>query len=197
MDVVILDYGAGNIFSVSTALKRLGVTPILSSDADVVLKADKLIIPGVGQASFAMNNILSKGLDEAILNFKNPLLGICLGMQVLCEFSEEGETPCLGVFDNRVVKFNNAHQREFKVPQMGWNQIFSLKGPLFKGVPDGSYVYFVHSYFATINENTKSITEYLHPFSSTLAKDNFFATQFHPEKSSGVGERILKNFLDL
>ncbi len=195
--VVILDYGAGNIFSVTTALQRLGIDPVFTSDIQEIESADKMIIPGVGEASTAMNMLKVKGLDELIPQLKMPVLGICLGLQLMCEFSEEGNTQCLGIFPNRVFKFNNLLSPENKIPQMGWNKIYNLRGDLFKGISDGEYVYFVHSYFANQNGYSIALTDYIQPFSSALHKDNFYATQFHPEKSGKVGERILKNFLEL
>ncbi len=195
--VVILDYGAGNIFSVTTALQRLGIDPVFTSDIQEIESADKMIIPGVGEASTAMNMLKVKGLDELIPQLKMPVLGICLGLQLMCEFSEEGNTQCLGIFPNRVFKFNNLLSPENKIPQMGWNKIYNLRGDLFKGISDGEYVYFVHSYFANQNGYSIALTDYIQPFSSALHKDNFYATQFHPEKSGKVGERILRNFLEL
>ncbi len=195
--VVILDYGAGNIFSVTTALQRLGIDPVFTSDIQEIESADKMIIPGVGEASTAMNMLKVKGLDVLIPQLKMPVLGICLGLQLMCEFSEEGNTQCLGIFPNRVFKFNNLLSPENKIPQMGWNKIYNLRSDLFKGISDGEYVYFVHSYFANQNGYSIALTDYIQPFSSALHKDNFYATQFHPEKSGKVGERILKNFLEL
>jgi glutamine amidotransferase len=195
--VVILDYGAGNIFSVTTALQRLGINPLFTSDITQILSSDKVIIPGVGEASTAMNMLKSKGLDVVIPQLQMPVLGICLGLQIMCEFSEEGNTHCLGIFPNRVIKFNNNKSLENKIPQMGWNKIFRLRSDLFKGIPDGEYMYFVHSYFANHNEYSIALTDYIQPFASALHKDNFFATQFHPEKSGEIGERILKNFLSI
>ncbi len=195
----IIDYGAGNIRSVENALKRIGAGYVLSSDAAQLALCDRLILPGVGEAKWAMGNLSRSGLDDFIRNTDRPLLGICLGMQLLCSWSEEGDTPCMGIFPNRVLHFRNAlpPDSSLKVPQVGWNDISSLKSGLFDGIAEGSYVYFVHSYFADINENTVSVTEYGIPFSSSLGRDNFFGCQFHPEKSGDIGEKILANFLKI
>lgn len=195
----VIDYEAGNIRSVENAMKRLGACYAVSSDLAFLSGCDRLILPGVGDASWAMTKLVEKGLADFIRNTDRPLLGICLGMQLLCSRSEEGDVDCLGIFPNRVRHFSSAFQDNaaLKVPQVGWNDIVSLKTGLFDGVAEGSYVYFVHSYFADIGEDTASVTEYGIPFSSALCRGNFMGCQFHPEKSGDVGERILSNFLRL
>lgn len=191
--IAIIKYNAGNISSVQNALTRLGVESVITDDAKEILNADKVILPGVGEASSAMKHLTEKGLDKTILSVKKPLLGICLGMQLLCENSEEGNTDCLGIFKTKVKKF----PKNEIVPHMGWNNFSSVKGKLMKNVNTNDDVYFVHSYYAEICKNTVATCDYILPFSACLQKDNFFATQFHPEKSGDVGERILKNFLEL
>ena len=195
----IIDYDAGNIRSVENALKRLGADYVLSHDTDILSDCDRLLLPGVGEARWAMSELGKKDLIGFIRGTQKPLLGICLGMQLLCSWSEEGDVDCLGIFPNRVRHFSSAFQDNaaLKVPQVGWNDIVSLKTGLFDGVAEGSYVYFVHSYFADIGEDTASVTEYGIPFSSALCRGNFMGCQFHPEKSGDVGERILSNFLRL
>ena len=195
MNVVIIRYQAGNIQSVLFALQRLGVSPTLSSDAEVISKADKVIFPGVGEASSTMNELRASGLDKTIIGLKQPVLGICLGLQLMSKHSEEGNADCLGIFDLKVKKFNP--QPGFKVPHVGWNNIQNLKGPLFKGVQEGSFVYYVHSFYAETGKETIAATDYINPFSAALSKDNFHAMQFHPEKSGAIGETMLKNFLEL
>ena len=193
MKIAIIKYNAGNIQSVAFALERLGVKPIITDDPEIIKKADKVIFPGVGEASSTMNYLHQAKLDTLIPNLKQPVLGICLGMQLMCGYSTEGNTSCLGIFDEKVEKFPPGN----KVPHVGWNSISNLKSPLFKGLPENSYVYFVHSYF--VNQSLYSIAEcnYIKPFSAALQKDNFFATQFHPERSGKTGEIILKNFIAL
>ena len=193
MKVAIIDYGAGNIKSIQFALERLGCDSVLSDNADEIENADKVIFPGVGEANSAMRKLKTKGLDKVIPNLNRPVLGICLGMQLLCNSSEEGNTTGLGVFDCEVVKFSDA----IKVPQIGWNQIFNLKSDLFSGVSEDSYVYLVHSYYASLNDHAISTTTYGLDYASALQKDNFYGVQFHPEKSSTVGQQILSNFLKL
>lgn len=193
MKLVIIDYGAGNIKSIQFAFKRLGVDAILSSKAEEIQQADKVIFPGVGEASFAMQKLQESGLDKIIPTLKQPVLGICLGMQLLCKSSEEGNTKGLGVFDVTVKKFSNKN----KVPQMGWNTIYNLKSPLFKGVKGKEFMYLVHSFYAERCSEEIAITNYGLEYGSALQKDNFYGVQFHPEKSSKAGEQILKNFLDL
>lgn len=193
MKIIIIDYGAGNIQSIKFALKRLGHEAILSSDEDVIRNADKVIFPGVGEASSAMRKLINSGLDSVIPTLKQPVLGICLGMQLLCNSSEEGNTKGLGIFDVDVVKFSN----NLKVPQIGWNQISNLKSSLFEDIREHEFMYLVHSYYAPLCEKTVGTSEYGIAYSSALRNNNFYGVQFHPEKSSNPGERILKNFLDL
>ncbi len=193
MNIAIIDYGAGNVKSVQFALERLGFSGVLTADAGEIRRADKVIFPGVGEASSAMDALRQYGLDKVIPDLKQPVLGICLGLQLLCRWSDEGNTPCLDVFPEKAVAF----PEKVKVPQIGWNTLTGLKSPLFHHVPDGSYAYFVHSYYVPVNACTIAQSEYGLPFSAALAKDNFYACQFHPEKSSLTGEIILKNFLSL
>lgn len=196
MNVAIIKYNAGNIFSVDYALKRIGVTPVITSDKEILLKADKVIFPGVGEAETTMKYLKEQNLDILIKDLKQPVLGICLGMQLMCKYSEEGNTECLGIFDTDVKRF--CPQRHIdKVPHMGWNTIENAVSPLFKGFEKDEYVYFVHSYYVPLNDFTAARTNYILPYSSALHKDNFYATQFHPEKSGKTGERILRNFLEL
>ncbi|GIU83099.1 MAG: imidazole glycerol phosphate synthase subunit HisH [Acidobacteria bacterium] len=194
MKVVVVKYNAGNTESVKNALKRLGVEPILSDDAETISTADKVIFPGVGEASSAMRYLRERHLDRAIKQLKQPLLGICLGMQLLCSYSEENNTDCLHVFPYAVRKFE---KDELKVPHIGWNNIFDLKGPLFKSIAENSFVYFVHSYYVETGEDAAASSEYGIRFSAALERENFYAVQFHPEKSGEIGEIILKNFLSL
>ena len=193
MKIVIIDYGAGNIQSIMFAIKRLGFEAVLSHDAEEIRNADKVIFPGVGEASSAMEKLRATGLDKVIPTLKQPVLGICLGMQLMCHSSEEGKTEGLGIFDLDVVKFSN----KVKVPQIGWNQISKLKSKLFANIPEKSYIYLVHSFFAPIGEETIAISEYDVEYSAALQKDNFYGVQFHPEKSSDVGSEILQNFLKI
>ncbi len=193
MKIVIINYGAGNIKSIQFAVERLGYTAVLSNDASEIEAADKVIFPGVGEASSAMAKLKESGLDALIPNLKQPVLGICLGMQLMCASTEEGNTKGLGIFDVAVKRFSN----NVKVPQIGWNQITDFKSELFKGVEDGNHIYLVHSYFAEVTEDTICTTNYGLTYSTGLQKDNFYGLQFHPEKSSDVGELILKNFLEL
>lgn len=194
--VAIVKYNAGNIFSVYCALKRLVHEAVITDDPELLRKADKVVFPGVGEARAAMEHLNANGLSDVIKNLKQPVLGICIGMQLLCRHSEESDVDCLGIFDTDIVRFNPENP-ELKVPQMGWNQISSLKTDLFKDVNEGSYVYYVHSYHAPLCEYTIAQTDYDGLYSAALHKDNFYATQFHPEKSGSVGEQILKNFLEL
>lgn len=196
MKVAVVKYNAGNVRSVDYALRRLGVEAAITSDAAVLREADKVIFPGVGEAATTMAYLRASGLDAVIRSLEKPLLGICLGMQLLCRHSEEGQVDCLGIFDADVKRFQSA-RHEDKVPHMGWNTIAKTAGPLFRGFAKEEFVYFVHSFYVPENEHTAAVTGYIVPFSAALHKDNFFATQFHPEKSGAVGERILKNFLDL
>ncbi|MFD2098651.1 imidazole glycerol phosphate synthase subunit HisH [Flagellimonas iocasae] len=193
MKLVIIDYGAGNIQSIKFAIKRLGYEAVLSHDVAEIQNADKVIFPGVGEASSAMAKLRASGLDNIIPQLKQPVLGICLGMQLMCKSSEEGNTKGLSIFDLDVVKF----PKTVKVPQIGWNQITDLKTDLFKGIPDKSYIYLVHSFYAPLDAETIATSEYGLSYSAALQKDNFYGVQFHPEKSSDVGSEILKNFLSL
>lgn len=191
--IAIIKYNAGNVQSVRNALNRLGIKNIITDNVNEIKNADKVILPGVGEASSAMAYLKSKGLDVVIKNLTQPFLGICLGMQLLCESSEEGNTTCLGIFNTRVKKF----PPKDKVPHMGWNSLNNQSSLLLKGIEDDSDVYYVHGFYAELCENTSAKTDYISPFSAILEKDNFFAVQFHPEKSAKIGEQILKNFIDL
>lgn len=193
MKLVIINYGAGNIQSIKFAFERLGVQAILSDDANEIKEADKVIFPGVGEASSAMAKLKATGLDKVIPTLKQPVLGICLGMQLMCKHSTEGDTTGLGIFDVDVVKFSN----KVKVPQIGWNEIESLKTPLFKDIPEHSFMYLVHSFYAPKCDEMIASTNYEVDYSSALQKDNFYGVQFHPEKSGKVGQEILKNFCQL
>jgi glutamine amidotransferase len=193
MNITVIKYNAGNIQSVRIALERLGLTPEVTDDPDVISRSDKVIFPGVGEASSAMAYLKKRRLDDLLLNLKMPVLGICLGLQLMCHHSEENDTDCLGIFNSTVRRFPPKE----KVPHMGWNKISNLKGSLFKDIPDGSYVYFVHSYFAEMTSGAIAGTDYILDFASALEEDNYFAVQFHPEKSGLIGEKILKNFLKL
>jgi len=193
MKIVIINYGAGNIQSIKFAIQRLGFEAILSDNIEEISAADKVIFPGVGEASSAMKKLKSTKLDAVIPTLKQPVLGICLGMQLMCNYCEEGNTKGLGIFDVDVVKFNNA----LKVPQIGWNQIYNLKSALFKGIAENDYMYLVHSYYVPMNDEAIATTEYGIKYASAMQKNNFYGTQFHPEKSGDVGEQILKNFLNL
>lgn len=192
MKITIIDYGAGNIQSIKFALRRLGYEAILSKDADDIRASDKVIFPGVGEASSAMRKLRSSGLDKVIPELKQPVLGICLGMQLMCNSSVEGHTAGLGIFDVDVIKFKETS----KVPQIGWNQITNFRSGLFNGVPDNAYIYLVHSYYAPLCEATIAESDYGIVYSAALGKDNFYGTQFHPEKSARDGEVILRNFIE-
>lgn len=196
MDVAIIKYNAGNIRSVDYALRRLGVTPVITADPEQIAKADKVIFPGVGEALTTMTYLREHGLDRVISALRQPTLGICLGMQLLCQRSEEGGADCLGIFPVEVKRFVPREHTD-KVPHMGWNTLADTRSALFEGLREDSFVYFVHSYYVPACDFTIATTNYIHPFSAALRKDNFYATQFHPEKSGSVGECILKNFLAL
>ena len=195
MNIAIVKYNAGNICSVDYALKRLGVAPIITADPEILRKADKVIFPGVGEALTTMEYLRAHRLDEVIQTLKQPVLGICLGMQLLCQHSEEGDTDCLGIFPADVKRFQ-PNRHEDKVPHMGWNTLSHVNSDLFKGDLEGKFVYFVHSYYVPVNAFTAATTDYIQPFSASLHKANFYATQFHPEKSGKVGLSILKAFCE-
>ena len=194
MNVAILKYNAGNIRSVLFALERLGVDATVTDNTDELLSADKVIFPGVGEASTAMQYLQDKNLDKLITQLKQPVLGICLGMQLMCSFSEENNTNCLGIFDQQVRKFSAVG---FKVPQIGWNNIYNLSSPLFDGISEKEYMYFVHGYYVEKCSQSIALTDYSLEYSAAIHKDNFYAVQFHPEKSGDAGQKILQNFLNL
>ena len=207
MNVAIVKYNAGNVYSVVNALRRLGIEPSLTDDAEQLMKADRVLFPGQGEARGAMDYLKARRLDEVIRQLRQPVLGICIGQQLLCRHSEEGDTDCIGVFEADVKRFQ-PQRHEDKVPCMGWNRIrgerIEVRGerigfscPLFKGLGDEPYVYFVHSYYVPVCEWTAAVADYILPYSAALPKDNFYTCQFHPEKSGRVGEQILKNFLEL
>ncbi|HWB90952.1 MAG TPA: imidazole glycerol phosphate synthase subunit HisH [Puia sp.] len=195
MKLVIIKYNAGNIQSVLYALERIGRQAVVTDDPVQIMSADKVIFPGVGEASTAMEYLRGRGLDELIRGLRQPVLGICLGMQLMCSYSEENDTTCLGIFEERVRKFAPA-DAAVKIPQIGWNNIYDLRSPLFEGVADGSYCYFVHGYYAALGAQTIAKTDYVQPYSSGLHTGNFYGVQFHPEKSAQAGEQILRNFID-
>lgn len=196
MDLAIVKYNAGNIQSVLYALERIGATATVTDDHRLLKMADKVIFPGVGEASSAMRFLREKNLDIVLKQLEQPVLGICLGMQLMCDWSEENNTPCLGIFAESVKQFRPV-EHTLKVPQIGWNTISSLQTPLFAGIPENSYCYFVHGYYAALGNETIAVTDYVQPYSSALQHGNFYGVQFHPEKSAKVGEHILKNFLAL
>jgi glutamine amidotransferase len=196
MSIVIIKYNAGNIQSVLYALERLGVTATVTDNVEAIQAADKVIFPGVGEASTAMAYLKERNLGHLIVNLKQPVLGICLGMQLMCSYSEENNTTCLGIFEEEVKLFKPTDS-SIKVPQMGWNNITQLKTDLFKGVDENSYTYFVHGYYAALGKHTIATTNYVQPYSSALQKDNFYGVQFHPEKSATVGAQIIQNFIQL
>ncbi|MCR4604252.1 MAG: imidazole glycerol phosphate synthase subunit HisH [Prevotella sp.] len=195
MQVAVVKYNAGNIFSVMNALKRIGVDACLTDDASMLQSADRVIFPGQGEASGAMAYLREHRLDKVICSLQQPVLGICIGQQLMCRHSEEGDVDCLGIFEAEVKRFSPT-LHEDKVPCMGWNAIHHTSSPLMEGV-EGKYVYFVHSFYVPLCQETIAISDYILPYSAALHKDNFYATQFHPEKSGGIGERIIKNFLEL
>jgi glutamine amidotransferase len=199
MKVSIIKYNAGNICSVVNAFKRIGIDPIVTDDKEIIKSSDRIVFPGQGEAGTTMSYLKDQKLDILIKDLKQPVLGICIGMQLMCKHSEEGNTDCLGIFDSEVIKFK-PEDKSIKIPQMGWNTIEDTKSALFDGISkNGSapnYVYFIHSYYVPVNPHSASITNYVHPYSSALHKGNFYATQFHPEKSGSVGELILKNFIE-
>jgi imidazole glycerol-phosphate synthase subunit HisH len=204
--IAIIKYNAGNVQSVKYALQRLGAESVVTDDAAVITNADKVIFPGVGHASPAMQYLRERGLDKLIISLQQPVLGICLGLQLMCKHSEEGDTKCLGIFDEDVKLFAPAAPpvgtegqtgRPVKVPQIGWNSIYNYKSVLFDGLADAAYVYAVHSYYAALGNETIATTNYILPYSAALQKNNFYAVQFHPEKSSTVGATILKNFINI
>lgn len=197
MKVAVIKYNAGNVQSVLYALERLGTEAILTDDLEIISKADRVIFPGQGEASTAMKYLREKKLDRLIPELKQPFFGVCLGQQLLCEYSEENETPCLGIFPVKVKRFIPENTAEFKVPHVGWNNIFENKGPLLEGLDNTSFVYYVHSYYCELSEFAIAKTHYIHDFAALMHKDNFYTMQAHPEKSGLVGERILKNFLEL
>lgn len=196
MSIAIVKYNAGNICSVVNALHRLGVEPLITDDATELARADRIIFPGQGEASNAMRYLREHGLDDVIRQLRQPLLGICIGQQLLCRHSEEGDVDCLGIFDVPVVRFR-PERHEDKVPHMGWNDLHDLRSPLFEGIDEGEFVYFVHSFYVPPCNSTIATCNYTLPFSAALHRDNYYATQFHPEKSGDVGERIIRNFLQL
>jgi glutamine amidotransferase len=195
MNVAIVKYNAGNIYSVVNALRRLGVEPLLTDDAEQLRQADRVLFPGQGEARGAMEYLKARRLDEVIRNLRQPVFGICVGQQLLCRHSEEGDVDCIGVFDAEVKRFQPQRHEE-KVPCMGWNRLYNTKSPLMQGI-EGGYVYFVHSYYVPLCNETIATADYIQPYSASMHKDNFYACQFHPEKSGAVGERILRNFLEL
>lgn len=197
MKIIVIKYNAGNIQSVKFALNRLGIEPIVSDNIVEINSADKIIFPGVGEASSAMRYLKDKQLDKTIQQLKQPVLGICLGMQLLCKHSEEGDTNCIGIFDATIKKFQFENNKDLKVPQIGWNKIFNLKTELFNGIKENDYMYFVHGYYANLCNDTIAVTDYGINYSSALNKNNFFGAQFHPEKSADDGQKLLENFLKL
>ena len=196
MNVAIIKYNAGNIYSVVNALRRLGVEPLLTDDTEELGRADRVLFPGQGEAGNIMRYLRANRLDELIRNLKQPVLGIGVGQQLLCRHSEEGDTDCIGIFDADVRRFR-PERHEDKVPAMGWNSLHDMKSPLFKGLREDDYVYFVHSYYVPLCSDTIATADHILPYSAALQHGNFYATQFHPEKSGRVGETIIKNFLEL
>ncbi len=201
MNVAIIKYNAGNVQSVLYALQRSGINAFVTDDHGEIMAADKVIFPGVGNAASAMEYLTNKGLDKLIISLRQPVLGICLGLQLLCKSSEEGDTKCLNIFNADVKKFDVSFRKgsrhHFKIPHIGWNNIHNLLTPLMKGIDENSFVYFVHSYYAELSAHTIATTEYTNPFSAAMRKDNFYGVQFHTEKSADTGEKILSNFLKI
>jgi glutamine amidotransferase len=195
MNVAIVKYNAGNVYSVVNALKRMGIDPVLTDDPDQLRKADRVLFPGQGHAAKAMEYLKARRLDEVIRDLRQPVFGICVGQQLLCRHSEEGDVDCIGIFNAEVKRFQ-PERHEDKVPCMGWNRLYDTRSPLMKGI-EGGYVYFVHSYYVPLCEESIATADYIIPYSASMHKDNFYACQFHPEKSGKVGERIIKNFLEL
>lgn len=196
--IAIIKYNAGNVQSVQYALQRLGVESIVTDDETLIRSADKVIFPGVGHAAPAMQYLKERNLDQLIVSLQQPVLGICLGLQLMCKHSEEGNTNCLGIFDEAVKLFVPSPENEkLKVPQIGWNSIYNFRSVLFDGLKEGEYVYTVHSYYAALGNETAATTDYIQPYSASLQKNNFYAVQFHPEKSGLAGETILKNFISI
>jgi glutamine amidotransferase len=196
LNIVIIKYNAGNTKSVENALLRIGIQPTITDDIEKIIKADKVIFPGVGHAQPTMQYLIERQLDKVIKQLKQPVLGICLGQQLMCAHSEEGNVDGLNIFPVQVKKFCS-EDIQYKIPQMGWNSIHLLKTPIFKDISENSFVYFVHSYYCEMSEHTNATCDYLIPFSAALQKDNFYAVQFHPEKSADVGQKILQNFIEL
>lgn len=197
MKTAIIKYNAGNIRSVQFALERLGVNGTVTDNHEEIMSADRVIFPGVGEASTAMQYLKERKLDQVIAGLQQPVLGICLGMQLLCKHSEENDTQCIGVFDTAVKRFQSPVENLLKIPQIGWNNITGLHSVMFEHVPENAYMYFVHSYYAALGADTVAITNYVINYSAALQKDNFYAVQFHPEKSAEAGARIIENFLNL
>ncbi|ETD21135.1 MULTISPECIES: imidazole glycerol phosphate synthase subunit HisH [Prevotellaceae] len=196
MKIAIIKYNAGNIYSVVNALHRLGAEPMITDKAEELMRADRILFPGQGEARSTMSFLKEHGLDNVIRELKQPVLGICIGQQLLCRYSEEYNTDCIGIFPVNVKRFC-PQKHEEKVPAMGWNALYDMRTSLFNGLLEEEYVYFIHSYYVPLCEYTIATTDYIQPYSAALHKDNFYATQFHPEKSGDVGEKILKNFLEL
>jgi glutamine amidotransferase len=198
VNIAIIKYNAGNIMSVDYALQRLGIQSEVTSDHEKITAADKVIFPGVGEANTTMNYLKKTNLDKLIVSLKQPVLGICLGLQLMCSHSEENDTTCLGIFDEKVKLFipEKGQENITKVPHMGWNALKNFRTELFSGIREGDYVYFVHSYYAAVGNDTAATCDYIIPFSASLKKNNFYATQFHPEKSGPVGAKILQNFIE-
>ena len=195
MNVAIVKYNAGNVYSVVNALRRMGIEPMLTDDAEALQQADRVLFPGQGEARGAMEYLKARRLDEVIRSLRQPVLGICVGQQLLCRHSEEGNVDCIGVFDAEVKRFLPT-RHEDKVPCMGWNQLYDTRSPLMRGI-EGGYVYFVHSYYVPLCPDTVATADYVLPYSAAMHRDNFYACQFHPEKSGTVGEQIIKNFLEI